>query len=1074
MPIPNTRPLLRPATGAKFKLIGYSLLVTGILLTALFLISPLLLAKLINWQLAPYALYAETKIERIKTDNLVIPAISMRSSDPNVRAKLSLQNLRIDYDALDLILTKSLHRIDIETLTLYLEGTAPFPSPNTIDTATTTLDLLALLPDNILPKLAVSPINIENVVVHWQRTADQLFTLNGQLSIDQQAVTFSTNYQENEQFIANADLRLSANNEFAISASNSQQKKDGTLSDKNPSLSFKLTGSFHQDHRQSPPQLSIATQTQINTVEPFANSLWLSPLQNNKLTNISSFIEGEINIKKQITTPAQLSDLATWLADSSVESDFNFDLAHNNPKQLLDQASIQTGKLQLAQVQLKGSGNSLYQHPRLEITINPTSRLDIQALTTQAITADKLSLTLASQLSAKLSIDNNHALTALEIDDFSSTFTSDNINSRFGRISHQPIHLKIADLDLANQQVAIAYQSPELQLTPTDTNPLTPFTLLKVQSQGSIKMKQSQINARLNANSVVEVINVAAAELSTDQIIITNTQPIAATFQLGNKKLSISDHRLSLTSTPWSGTFGELKHSAIDLEIAAIDIAKQALNVTFEPFEAALQAHKLPLKSITLKTSGSAAIKQGALSLSLDKGLQLQLKKLNIGGITSGTVNLRTTTDSQVTAPLKVVGTNTNNDLLNGIRLSPLSAVITGSRVSYAKQQLDYQSLSFQLQDTRLSPLRIRASSQIKQLSLSQHPSLKQLNISATHKIDNRRHRGTLNLHSQLLALKATAKIDSRNQYKNIVGSWQLSPVNLAEKGPVIAKTFQLPLPNTFNISAGKYQQQGKFNLKNNNISASASHKISDLSIDNKELAIAGINSVSRSHYNNNQLSHSGKLKIAAINHAIAINNISANFSLKNALSDKISLSISKAKATMLEAKLAMDDITIPLKRISGESTLHFSQLPLNNVLALEQQPSLTGTGTLAGKLPFKFIKQQLWISNGDIHSTDHGYIRYHANDKVRAFANTNAGLEIALNVLEDFHYNVLSIKANYTPNGDLTLRNKLSGKNPNWQNGQPIEFAINIEENVLQLLKALQISDQLTEKIQKKAENKQ
>ena len=153
---------------------------------------------------------------------------------------------------------------------------------------------------------------------------------------------------------------------------------------------------------------------------------------------------------------------------------------------------------------------------------------------------------------------------------------------------------------------------------------------------------------------------------------------------------------------------------------------------------------------------------------------------------------------------------------------------------------------------------------------------------------------------------------------------------------------------------------------------------------------------------------------------------------------------------------------------------MSFSALPLNNILALEQQPSLTGKGTLAGELPFRFEGNQLWIDKGNITSTDSGFIRYIANPKVKALAKSNAGLEIALQVLENFQYEVLSIGVSYQPNGDLLLKNNLSGSNPDWQQGQPIDFSINIEENLLQLLKTLQFSDNLNDKIQDKYQRSQ
>ena len=339
------------------------------------------------------------------------------------------------------------------------------------------------------------------------------------------------------------------------------------------------------------------------------------------------------------------------------------------------------------------------------------------------------------------------------------------------------------------------------------------------------------------------------------------------------------------------------------------------------------------------------------------------------------------------------------------------------------------------------------------------------------HDISQNQHKINAHITGRNIPFSVKAQANSQKNYQKTHVNWQFSPLDIAEHSQAIANALKLSLPKDVSVISGEYSQTGQLDINKGDITANIKHRIKKLNIRHKETSIEGINSSSNSTFAKNKLSQTGNLTIRAINNAVPITKISTAFKINEILSDSTKIHISNTTAETLDASLKLDNFTINLKPLSGHSVIHFSKLPLNNILALEQQPSLVGTGTLAGQLPFSFKGDKLWVKDGDIYSTDSGYIRYSANDKVRAYAKTNKGLEIALNVLEDFHYKVLSIDANYTPDGKLILRNKLSGKNPSWQEGQPIEFAINIEENVLQLLKALQFSEQLTEKIQKHVE---
>jgi len=69
--------------------------------------------------------------------------------------------------------------------------------------------------------------------------------------------------------------------------------------------------------------------------------------------------------------------------------------------------------------------------------------------------------------------------------------------------------------------------------------------------------------------------------------------------------------------------------------------------------------------------------------------------------------------------------------------------------------------------------------------------------------------------------------------------------------------------------------------------------------------------------------------------------------------------------------------------------------------------------------------------------------------------------------LLSDFQYQVLSSEVELDNDGNLLLGLSLSGKNPAQYEGRPINFNINLEQNLDPLLQSLRLSDKLVEKIE-------
>ena len=78
-------------------------------------------------------------------------------------------------------------------------------------------------------------------------------------------------------------------------------------------------------------------------------------------------------------------------------------------------------------------------------------------------------------------------------------------------------------------------------------------------------------------------------------------------------------------------------------------------------------------------------------------------------------------------------------------------------------------------------------------------------------------------------------------------------------------------------------------------------------------------------------------------------------------------------------------------------------------------------------------------------------------------------GLAFALEALSDFHFNALDATVNYTPDGELDVGLALKGSNPAVERGRPIHYNLNVSQNLLMLLRSLQLGSQLSERVEQK-----
>jgi len=152
----------------------------------------------------------------------------------------------------------------------------------------------------------------------------------------------------------------------------------------------------------------------------------------------------------------------------------------------------------------------------------------------------------------------------------------------------------------------------------------------------------------------------------------------------------------------------------------------------------------------------------------------------------------------------------------------------------------------------------------------------------------------------------------------------------------------------------------------------------------------------------------------------------------------------------------------------TNQLTLRAEQWLLADMVALQQGQNIQAVGVLEGELPVTVAAGRIIIENGYLRALPPGgNIRYVADDAARALAASSPELGLAMDLLSDFQYEVLSSEVELDKDGNLLLGLSLGGKNPAQYEGRPINFNINLEQNLDPLLQSLRLSDKLVEGIE-------
>ncbi len=211
---------------------------------------------------------------------------------------------------------------------------------------------------------------------------------------------------------------------------------------------------------------------------------------------------------------------------------------------------------------------------------------------------------------------------------------------------------------------------------------------------------------------------------------------------------------------------------------------------------------------------------------------------------------------------------------------------------------------------------------------------------------------------------------------------------------------------------------------------------------------------------------NSGQLNIAATK--FTLNELRAGAVVKN-IQGQLQVTANQPCAANLTGQVMGGEFVVnsycPLSD-NQTATVKFENIDASKLITLDAESGISLSGRLAGTLPVVISKQGVEVKQGQLVNQGDGKLLITNNAGFEAVKAQQQELSTTLSLLENLDIKKLRSSVNLKPDGWLHLGVNLEGYNEAQQ--QAVNFNYNHEENVFTLLRALRLSDEITQRVEK------
>jgi hypothetical protein len=165
-------------------------------------------------------------------------------------------------------------------------------------------------------------------------------------------------------------------------------------------------------------------------------------------------------------------------------------------------------------------------------------------------------------------------------------------------------------------------------------------------------------------------------------------------------------------------------------------------------------------------------------------------------------------------------------------------------------------------------------------------------------------------------------------------------------------------------------------------------------------------------------------------------------------------LTIAEGSLEMAGGHASIAPADIALNAAGQRMTMRIDQLSVSELFKIAGVAGLSGEGAISGTAPITLFPNGIIVDNAKFAADAPGVLRYDAAQAPGALSTAGSSVGIALQALSNFHYKELIVTLNRKLTGDTDLGLHISGSNPSFYNGYPVEFNLNLSGKLDEVLR--------------------
>ncbi len=190
----------------------------------------------------------------------------------------------------------------------------------------------------------------------------------------------------------------------------------------------------------------------------------------------------------------------------------------------------------------------------------------------------------------------------------------------------------------------------------------------------------------------------------------------------------------------------------------------------------------------------------------------------------------------------------------------------------------------------------------------------------------------------------------------------------------------------------------------------------------------------------------------------IAIEQILAGLPMSNALV-RFELAapvmhITEGRLDMAGGRASIAPTDINMTAAGQRMTLKIDQLSVSELFKVAGVAGLSGEGKISGQAPITLFPNGIIVDQAKFAAEEPGVLRYDTAAAPAALSSAGDSVGLALQALSDFHYKELVVTLDRRLTGDTDLGLHISGSNPSFYNGYPVEFNLTLSGKLDEVLR--------------------